>query len=559
MNEKSLGVVVDGTFNGGLTVRLHPGTTTERLRIGSFVVVEGQRNRYFSLISDMQLKVTDPRLLANPLQNTSPFVAQALAGTSTYATVEVRPMLMLEKVDESDPKALLQSQAGPHPVKTIPMHLAALREATELDFATVFGAEGGTNFAMGTPLTMDIPICLKLDRFVERSNGIFGQSGTGKSFLARLAISGVIKTKAAVNLIFDMHDEYSFDKQTEDGHWVKGLRDIFGPQVLVYSLDEQMGRRPGRNVDVTLKIGLNQIEEADVVLLTEELNLRQTAEATIGLLRDAYHEGWLIRLLEMTPEELEEFCRNYGAHAGAASSLQRNLKRLQRQEYIVKEASFSALDDMVESLDRGKHVVLLFGRHNDVLDYLLVANLVTRRVRQRYEEKTRRFEETKEVSDKPRPLMITIEEAHKFLNPNVARQTTFGAIAREMRKYNVTLLVIDQRPSGIDPEVMSQLGTRISGKLTEERDIEAVLTGVSNRSAIRGALESLDTRQEILLMGHAVPMPISLRTRPYGEAFYKAMCTAVQAGKIGTPSRGLGIGGIGGTGEVTARDLFGEG
>jgi DNA helicase HerA-like ATPase len=189
-------------------------------------------------------------------------------------------------------------------------------------------------------------------------------------------------------------------------------------------------------------------------------------------------------------------------------------------------------------------VILLFGRHNDVLDYLLVANLVTRRVRQRYEEKTRRYEETKAVTDKPRPLMITIEEAHKFLNPAVARQTTFGAIAREMRKYNVTLLVIDQRPSGIDPEVMSQLGTRISGKLTEERDIEAVLTGVSNRSALRGALESLDTRQEILLMGHAVPMPISLRTRAYGEAFYKAMSTTLPMGK---------------NGEITARDLFGDG
>nr|MBC7244506.1 ATP-binding protein [Chloroflexota bacterium] len=529
MSSKRLGVVIDGTFSSGLTVRLDPGITTEQLRIGSFVVVEGQRNRYFSLISDIHLKATDPRLLSDPPRVTSPFIARTLAGTSVYATVEVRPMLMLEKPDESDPRALLEERSGPQPVKTIPMHFAELREATDLDFATVFGKEGGEYFAMGTPLTMDIPICLKLDRFVERSDGIFGQSGTGKSFLARLVISGVIKSKVAVNLIFDMHDEYAFDKQTEDGRWVKGLRQIFGPQVLIYSLDEELGRRTGRNADVTLKIGLNQIEEADVILLSEELNLRQTAEATIGLLRDRFREQWLRRLLEMTQEELEEWCKSSGAHAGAASSLQRNLKRLQRQEYVVQEASFDALDDMVESLDRGKHVILQFGRHNNVLDYLLVANLVTRRVRQRYEEKTRRYEESKNEADKPRPLMITIEEAHKFLNPAVARQTTFGTIAREMRKYNVTLLVIDQRPSSIDPEVMSQLGTRITGKLTEERDIDAVLTGVSNRSALRGALESLDTRQEILIMGHAVPMPIALRTRQYDEAFYKAMGTRLEA------------------------------
>jgi DNA helicase HerA-like ATPase len=134
-----------------------------------------------------------------------------------------------------------------------------------------------------------------------------------------------------------------------------------------------------------------------------------------------------------------------------------------------------------------------------------------------------RYEETRDPADQPRPLMITVEEAHKFLNPTVARQTIFGQIARELRKYNVTLMVIDQRPSGIDPEVMSQLGTRVSGKLTEERDIEAVLTGVGGRSFLRGALESLDTRQQILVMGHAVPMPIQVHTRQYDEAFYKAM------------------------------------
>jgi DNA helicase HerA-like ATPase len=197
---------------------------------------------------------------------------------------------------------------------------------------------------------------------------------------------------------------------------------------------------------------------------------------------------------------------------------------------------------MVEALDRGKHVILQFGRFNAVLDYLLVANLVTRRVRQRYEDKMRRYEETKAVADKPRPLMITIEEAHKFLNPGGARQTTFGTIAREMRKYNVTLLVIDQRPSSIDLEVLSQLGTRVSGKLTEERDIDSVLTGVSNRSALRGALESLDTRQQILVMGHAVPMPITVRTRAYDEAFYTAM---------GGHARPHGA-------DLDIRDLFGE-
>jgi DNA helicase HerA-like ATPase len=68
-------------------------------------------------------------------------------------------------------------------------------------------------------------------------------------------------------------------------------------------------------------------------------------------------------------------------------------------------------------------------------------------------------------------LLITIEEAHKFLNPIAARQTIFGIIAREMRKYYVSLLVVDQRPSGIDEEIISQIGTKIIAQLNDEKDI----------------------------------------------------------------------------------------
>jgi hypothetical protein len=92
-----------------------------------------------------------------------------------------------------------------------------------------------------------------------------------------------------------------------------------------------------------------------------------------------------------------------------------------------------------------------------------------------------------------------------------------------MRKYYVSLLIIDQRPSSIDDEVLSQVGTRITALLNDEKDINAVLTGVSNASWLRSVLASLDTRQQALVMGHAVPMPIVIRSRDYDETFYAAV------------------------------------
>jgi len=119
--------------------------------------------------------------------------------------------------------------------------------------------------------------------------------------------------------------------------------------------------------------------------------------------------------------------------------------------------------------------------------------------------------------------MITIEEAHKFLQPGIASETPFGVIAREMRKYFVSLLIVDQRPSAIDDEVLSQIGTKIVAQLNDEKDINAALVGTSDASGLRQVLASLDSKQQALVMGHAVPMPVVLKTRTYDEAFYEAM------------------------------------
>ena len=92
-----------------------------------------------------------------------------------------------------------------------------------------------------------------------------------------------------------------------------------------------------------------------------------------------------------------------------------------------------------------------------------------------------------------------------------------------MRKYYVSLLVVDQRPSGIDPEVLSQIGTKIIAQLNDEKDIQAALTGVSNAGGLRSILATLDSKKQALVMGHAMPMPVVIKTREYDETFYQAI------------------------------------
>lgn len=522
---EEIGVVVRGSLSEGLEMRLAESRSVEDLRVGRFVVVQGERNRFFAMLNDVQLASVHPGLLLNPPRPEETLRRAVLSGTSLYGSIKLRPMLMVP-VDASaeDPDSLL-------PVKTVPAHFSPVYEATRDDVNQVFGdeAKGDRFFHVGAPLDMDTPVCLNLDRWVERSNAIFGKSGTGKTFLTRLCLCGVIKADKAVNLIFDMHSEYGWQGTTEEAgrRSVRGLKQYFQGRVQIFTMDKASSIRRHAKVDFEVKIPYSAITVEDILLLQRELNLNATALETCYLLMRQFKDDWFAQLLEMDGEAVTEFVEAHNAHSGALTALQRKLQTLaERCRGFLVPALPGGEDDAVQhilsTLQGGRHVVLEFGQYDRPVQYMLVVNILTRRLHDIYVERTERA--LGDNSPKPRPLVITVEEAHKFLAPGLAGQTIFGEIAREMRKYNVTLLIVDQRPSGIDDEVLSQVGTRICCLLDDEKDIDAVLTGVSGANSLKGVLASLETRQQALIFGHAVPMPVVVKTRTYDdEPFRKAM------------------------------------
>ncbi|HEX8993049.1 MAG TPA: ATP-binding protein, partial [Anaerolineales bacterium] len=224
------------------------------------------------------------------------------------------------------------------------------------------------------------------------------------------------------------------------------------------------------------------------------------------------------------PGSVAEWANANGVNVMAAEALHNKLRRLFHKPYIVETPAADSLKEIVNSLQNGQHIILSFGDHETDLDYLLVSNLLTRRIREEWERKTNAFRGS--GKEEPRQLVIVVEEAHKLLNRELASQTTFSTIARELRKYYVTLLIVDQRPSQIYDEVMSQLGTRISGWLGDDDDIAAVLSGLAGREALRGMLARLQPKEEVLLLGWGVPMPLPVKSRRYDEEFWKQLLGA---------------------------------
>ena len=549
-NNQPIGYVIGGGLKANLFVRLT--RPAHEVQEGGFLVLESGSWQFYGIVTDLQLGAIDPRYAE--IQNRerlSASISQLLASQTLYTNLEVLPALMLERGPEPGTPEYEdwardhqgENTPRPLPIKTIPTHHSVARLASRGDVAEIFGdPEKKGNFTIGSTREQGHPVCIDLNKFVQRSSGIFGATGTGKSFLTRIILAGLIQHNAASILVLDMHNEYGFDDTASDtGKSVVGLRSKFPGRVRVVGLGRNTTIRK-HNPDFHLEITKSDIQPEDIELLSRELNLRETTPTTLEALVHSFgEEKWFAEFEQMVvgsviegddgkkvpaPDSVAYWARQAGVNEAAAEGLRSKLGRVFNRKYIIARdaddrTAPNSLRNIIEALKTGKHIVLSFGDFDSDLDYLLVSNLLTRKIREAWEEMTNDFRNKGE--GEPRQLVIAVEEAHKILNREMASQTTFSTIAREMRKYYVTLLIIDQRPSQIYDEVMSQLGTRVSGWLGDENDISSVLSGLAGRDALRGMLARLQPKEEVLLLGWGVPMPILVRSRRYDDKFWQEL------------------------------------
>jgi DNA helicase HerA-like ATPase len=400
--------------------------------------------------------------------------------------------------------------------RSTPSFLAPVRLALLEDFQKVFGRPTREHFLLGNFKDTSFPFLLNLKSFCERSNGIFGKSGTGKSFITRIILAGILAGELASVLVFDMHNEYGWSAYSEAEGKIFGLKELFPNKVKIFALDEQSALRHNVQPDRIVKIGLNQITPEDLLLLSETLNLTPSASDTAYILEKQSGDNWLKELLSWDPYTTSERARSLAILENSLFALQRKLRQLEKLPYIKEVQDDSVVEEILGHLKRKESVVLDFGRFQSELSYLLVSNILSRRIYESYRQES---ELAQDHGGRVWPLIMVIEEAHNFLKPEIASQTIFGRVAREMRKFGVTLLVVDQRPSQIDREVLSQLGTKICYPLSEEKDIEAVFVGTEKAGVLKSMLSTLASKEQALIFGYALPVPLILDVRKYDKHF----------------------------------------
>lgn len=123
----------------------------------------------------------------------------------------------------------------------------------------------------------------------------------------------------------------------------------------------------------------------------------------------------------------------------------------------------------------------------------------------------------KKEGGRERPLLVVLEEAHVYLGAQSKSRAATAArrIAKEGRKYGVGLMLVSQRPSEVDTTILSQCGTVVALRLTNDADRSQVMSCASDN--LKGLFSMLPVLRtgEALIVGEAVNMPIrALIDRP---------------------------------------------
>ena len=482
-----IGEVIQGSVLGGLEVKLQLDNP-EELRIGYPVIVEGRMYDFYCLVEDIvnqQLDIAE-RLAGSQYRDVivpGAGTHEGYGGPIFYSKAVLKPIQLITKEsgDLSEPQ-------------TIPPYFSEARHAEKKDVELIYEITD-TSVPLGTIRGIE-PFYVHVDfaRLTEKPFAIFGRTGSGKSILNKLVCLSILAKDVGSVLVFDMVGEYGIYSRADN---TKGLKFYFKEKIEIFSLDPKNAEAHPFILDP------REIQPEDLIVALQDLSPAMVD--TIYAVHQRRGDRDLITAIrEATVEQLGEAL----VHEMSLNALKRRLGRITRLPFLREgKDSFQAMMGLVR---QGKSIVLDFGEFGrDVSTYLFIANVLAHRLYDQYTEKS-----------EDRRLIVFLEEAHKFLDPEVARFTKFAQLARETRKFKLILALVDQRPTRIDSEIRSQLANRLILSLKEQTDIQSALVGVQDVSMWEKIVGTIPVRT-VAVIGDAIRVPTVIDVMKYDDEHVK--------------------------------------
>ncbi|MGZ2412321.1 uncharacterized protein DUF87 [Sphingomonas sp. F9_3S_D5_B_2] len=378
---------------------------------------------------------------------------------------------------------------------------------TTSDLRSIFAASDEPNIEIGTVYpTDDIRGALYVDPMLSKHFAVLGSTGTGKSTSVALILHRISQLSPEGHIVMiDPHGEYSAA--------FKGCGELF-------------------NVDnLQLPYWLMNFEEhCEVMLTTQDAERQRDADILAKCLLQARTKGkdlsqygkvtvdspipyLLTDLNGILVSEMGKLDR-----AGDTLPFQRiknKLDELRSDPRYTFMFSGMLVSDSMGSLLAKMFRLPSHGRPISIVDVSGVPSEVTSVVVSVLARMVFDYAIWSRT-EAQRPLLLVCEEAHRYVpkDENATGQAVrkiLERIAKEGRKYGVSLGLITQRPSDLAEGVLSQCGTIISMRLNNDRDQACVRAAMPEGA--RGFLDAIPAlrNRECIVCGEGVAIPIRVR------------------------------------------------
>lgn len=361
-----------------------------------------------------------------------------------------------------------------------------------------------------------IPAMIDIDELLGKHFAVLGSTGTGKSCSVALILRGILeKNPQAHVLLLDPHNEYASA--------FKGSAEVVSPRNLtlpfwLLTFEEFIEVILGNQKDC----------EAEIDILTELIPIAKQRYATgrgrdkSGLVQRRPTDSGSISVDTPVPYRISDVIALVDEHLGRLDlrgergpfkRLKNRLESLSLDpRYTFMFGNLTVEDKMAEILGRLFRVPVN-GRPITIIELTSLPSEVVSVV---VSVLCRMSFDFALWCEGAVPIHVVCEEAHRYM-PQDTRlgfepaKRALSRIAKEGRKYGVSLCVVSQRPAELDPTILSQCSTVFAMRMTNERDQDIVKAAVSD--AATSLLEFLPSmgEGEAVVFGEGVALPGRLR------------------------------------------------
>jgi len=329
--------------------------------------------------------------------------------------------------------------------------------------------------------------------------GMFGMTGSGKTNCELMLNARIIDSSpSTVGLIFDFAGQLLEGKELRPQ---RGLRDhpLFHTRVRYYSARERK-----------MLVGLHTIQPQKLFTLFPDITHHQ-----VRLAQKIYKRlgsTWIEQLLEAYGRDGYKGVAALTDYKGKAVIDALMLKLSSLSPNLFPPSDYSFVDDVVQNVSQGVTCLIDISGLSSEEQYdvtCLTASSVALYYKRTWEGN---FEEWKKLPT----LLITLEEAHEFLDPNLPK-TIFSDIALTYRKYRVGLNAVTPRPSRINPNVFAELWTKVIMKTELRHDRDYLTQNTPYLEYSDTEIKMLDVGEALLISEPKIRFAVPIKVIHYPE------------------------------------------